>query len=443
MSIRKQIISGSAWVLFGRVSGALVGLAFYSLLTRLLPPEDVGTYFVALSIATALAAVAGLGLPRTATRLMAEATAGDITGPIRGVALRAIGLTLTAGALLSVVYIFLLSDFLAQSVFSNPLLIPLSSYIAAWFVMLSLRQLLAESFRGLGNIKLASLFGGLVSSSITAALLAGGSLALTDLDISHVLAFTLTGLLFSAGLATFLFFKKLAETSVSDEINCSQILAISSPILLTEIVQVIMTQSNTWILGGISTETQVALYGTVMQIVLLISFPFMIVNNAIPQLLVKYKVAGEHDKLERMLQGVATASFFPALLLVIGLVLLGRPLLELVYGQSYGEGASALIWLAAGQLINVVTGPCGIALILSGHQNISMIVTTATGLVSIPLAFFMSARYGATGAAASAAMAMAMQNIVLAILAKRRVGVRTHVSFSKRILSQFIHRAHA
>ena len=443
LNVRNQIIAGSAWVLFGRVSGALVGIVFYSLLTRLLPPADVGTYFIAFSIATVIATVAGLGLPRTSTRLLAEATSGNTPGTIRSMVLRSVGLILAAGMLLSAIYVALLGEWLAKTLFSNPQLAPLSGYISAWFILLALRQLLAESFRGLGNIKLASLFGGLVSSSITTALLAGGLLALNEIVIDRVMVFTLSGLLISTGLAIYLFSRGITTKPGDGDIRLGQILAISGPIMLTEIMQVILAQSNTWILGGISTETQVALYGTVLQIVLLVSFPFVVVNNAIPQLLVRFKVAGQQDKLERLLQGVATATFFPALLLVVGLFLLGRPLLELVYGQSYGDGASALLWLAVGQLVNVITGPCGIALILTGHQNISLAVTTITGFLTIPLAFVLSARYGATGAAASAAIAMAAQNIALVVLAKRKVGVRTHVSFSRRIMSQFTLRARA
>ncbi|MFZ5619805.1 MAG: oligosaccharide flippase family protein [Pseudomonadota bacterium] len=437
MSLRKQIISGSAWVLFGRVTGALIGLIFYSLLTRTLAPEDVGTYFLALSIATAFTAVVGLGLPRTATRLLAEATSGAIRHDTRNMIKRAAGLTLVAGSLCSIVYVTTLGEWLAQTLFSNPRLTSLNGYIAAWFFLLALRQLFAESFRGLGDIRLASVFGGLVSGGIATALLGSGALVMTEMTIGHALAYTLAGLLVSTALALMLLWRATTPGSKKEGVHTNQILAIAAPIMLTDIIQAVLAQSNTWILGGVATEAEVALYGTVMQIVLLISFPFIVVNNAIPQLLVKFKVAGQHDKLEMLLQGVATATFLPALLLAVCLAFLGRPLLELVYGPTYGAGAPALVWLAAGQLVNVVTGPCGIALMLTGHQRVSMAVNIATGLIAIPLAFYLGARYGAAGTAASAALAMSGQNISLAVLAHRRIGVRTHVSFSRRILRQF------
>lgn len=437
MSFRKRVLADSVWVLFGRVSGALVGLVFYSLLTRLLPPEEVGMYFLALSIATAFMALAGAGLPRTATRLLAEAAAAVTQQDTRRVILRSTGLTVTAGVVCSAVYLTALGEWLAQTLFGTPHLAQFSAYIAAWFFLLALRQLFAESFRGLGDIRFASVFGGLISGAIATLLLGGSTLISTETTLEQALAYTLFGLLVSTVLAFALLWRATSPGTGTGVVGTRQIAAIAAPIMLTDVTQAVLTQSNTWILGAVSTATDLALYSTVMQIGLLISFPFIIVNSAIPQLLVKFKVAGQHDKLELLLQSVATATFFPAFLLVVGLVLFGRPLLELVYGPSYGAGATALLWLAAGQLVNVMTGPCGIALVLTGHQQASLTVAVVTGLIAVPLSIFLSARYGASGAAAGGAIGMGLQNAALAILAKRKLGVRTHVSFSRRIISGF------
>lgn len=438
MSLRKQILTDSAWVLFGRVAGALVGLAFYALLTRLLAPDEVGTYFLALSVATTFAAFVGFGLPRTATRLLAEVTAGALRSSTRYVAERAVAILLLAGIVGFVSYITFVGDWLANGLFENARLASVSGYVAVWFVLLALRQLLAESFRGLGNIKLASLFGGLVSGAITLVLLGVGALAASGITLIQAFTYTVAGLVFSTGLAAILLWRATDKsgTPATDRIGTGHILAVAAPIMLIEVVQVTLAQSNTWILGAISTATQVALFNTVVQIGLLISFPFIIVNNAIPQLLVRFQAAGQRQRLELLLQGVATATFIPAALMAIGLALFGQPLLQLVYGADYGVGATALMWLAAGQLVNVMAGPCGVALVLTGHQQASLAVTIVTSLIAVPLSIYLSARYGASGAAASTAIAVGIQNVTLAILAKRRLGVRTHVSFSRRIISE-------
>jgi O-antigen/teichoic acid export membrane protein len=434
MSIKKSIITNSSWVLFSRVFGALVGLAFYALLTRLLSAEEVGTYFLALSTATALAAIAGLGLPRTSTRLLAESTHDKNSFSTKNIVTQSIMLTFMAGILLILTYTYFISNWLAVSVFDNSLFTSLTVFIAIWIVLFALRQLIAESFRGLGNIKLASLFSGVVSNSIATAILAVTYYLLVDITITQAVLYMLIGLTISFLVAIVLLFKELPATKTKTAISTATILGISLPIMITEIVQVILAQSNIWILGSVSNEAEVAIYGVIMQIVLLVSFPFMIINNAIPQLVVKFNAADQKDKLERLMQTVSTIAFIPALLLVMFMILFGESLLTLIYGNMYGAGISALIWLSVGQLINVISGPCGIALILTGHQNITMVVTTITGFIAIPLAIYLSGIYGATGAAASAAIAMAAQNITLAVLVKRKMGVRTYTSFSKKTL---------
>lgn len=434
MSVRKSIITNSSWVLFSRVFGALVGLAFYALLTRLLSAEEVGSYFLALSTATALAAIAGLGLSKTSTRLLAESAHDKNLFSTKNIVIKSIMLTFMAGTLLTLTYIYFVSNWLAASIFDNSLFASLTVYIAAWIVLFSLRQLIAESFRGLGNIKLASLFSGVVSNSIATAILAGAYFLMVDITITQAISYMLIGLALSFIAATALLFKELPATQTKITISATTILGISLPIMVTEIVQVILAQSNIWILGSVSNEAEVAIYGVIMQIVLLVSFPFMIINNAIPQLVVKFNAADQKDKLERLMQTVSTIAFIPALLLVMFMILFGESLLILVYGDMYGAGISALIWLSVGQLINVISGPCGIALILTGHQNTTMVVTTITGFIAIPLAIYLSSIYGATGAAASAAIAISAQNITLAILVKRKMGVRTYTSFSKKTL---------
>lgn len=437
MSVKKQLIKNSGWILFSRVAGALVGLAFASLLARALPPEAMGTYFLALSVAMLFSTVAGFGLPRTATRLLAEATTGHFNTNATSIAARSLFLLVMIGVVLAAFYHFLLGDWLAHHLFHSADMAALSDYIALWFILLAIRTYAAESFRGLGDIRLASLFNGLFGNSITLALVAAAFVMSINMDITHATTTVLAGLGISAATALVLLFRQTTGFAGAKNLPVPAILSISIPIMLTETMQIALAQSNIWILGAVADQVQVALYGAVKQIALLISFPFIIVNNAIPQLVTKFNADGRNDKMENLLRTVATGTFIPALVLVLGLVLFGRPLMELVYGETYGAGAAALLWLAVGQLAGVMAGPCAITLIMTGNQKINMVVTASIGLISIPMFIYLSACYGTTGAAAGAAFAITLQNGVLAILVKKYVGVNTYLSLSRRVLGQF------
>jgi len=437
MSLKRKLIEGSSWILFSRAAGAVVGLAFTSLLARTLPPEQMGTYFIALSAAMLFSTVVDFGLPRTATRLLAEATTNRFDTNASGIAVRSLALLLLIGTILGTVYHLLLGDWLADHLFHSADMSAISGYIAIWLVLLALRTFAAESFRGLGDIRLASLFNGLFGNSITLILLGIAVILPIHMDIANTIGFVLAGLGISAATALVLLFRQTARFTGNEHVSLSTILAISTPIMLAGSLQVALMQSNIWILGAVADHVEVALYGAVKQIALLISIPFIIVNNAIPQLVVKLNAEGHHEKMENLLRTVATITFIPALIIVIGLALFARPLLVLVYGQTYGAGAPALLLLALGELANVIAGPCGITLLMTGHQKANMIVTLGTGFVAIPLSIYLSIHYGAAGAAASAAVALALQNGVSAVLVRKYAGVSSHISFSRRILGQF------
>ena len=437
MSIKKKLIKDSGWILFSRIAGALVGLAFASLLTRALPPEQVGTYFLALSAAMMFSTVASFGLPRTATRLLAEATTDKFNTNASGIVARSLALLLLIGTLLAIFYQYVLGDWLARDLFHSADMVKITGYIALWFILLAIRAFAAESFRGLGDIRLASIFNGLFGNSISLVLIATTVIVHVQMNITRAAGIVLVGQGISAAVAMALLFRQTSKIAGDETLPVQTILAISTPIMLMATMQVALAQSNVWVLGAVADHVQVALYGAVKQIALLISFPFIIVNNAIPQLLVQFNVDGRHDKMENLLRTVATGTFLPAMVLVIGLALFGRPLLALIYGETYGAGAGALLWLALGQLASVMSGPCAITLIMTGHQKINMVVASLTGCFAIPLSIYLASRYGTTGVAASGAIAMAVQNVIFVFLAKKYVGVRTYVLLSSKVLGQF------
>src|SRR6266568_4915099 len=71
-AVGQRLVRGSVWVLAGRGFGVVVVLATNALLTRLLSPDQVGAYFVVLSLVMFCALLAQMGAERTAVRLVAE-----------------------------------------------------------------------------------------------------------------------------------------------------------------------------------------------------------------------------------------------------------------------------------------------------------------------------------------------------------------------------------
>ncbi|MFV8816191.1 lipopolysaccharide biosynthesis protein [Haliea sp. E17] len=439
MSLARQLVKDSGWVLLARVGGVVVGLLFYSLITRTLPTDEVGSYFLAYAIALVLSTLAGLGLPKTCTRLIALAKTKQSAGSISGILSSSICLTIGGAILTAIIFMTPTSRDIFSTLFSSLQTYQITWLIVVWMFLLSIRQLLAESFRGLGNIKLASIFGGLVGNSVGLSILAVAiAFKISPIDLKDCVTYTTSGLLISCLISILLLLKDRHGGDKSETPTYTSILAISTPIWITETAQIAITHSNTWIVGALSDTTQVALFGTAMQLVILVSFPLIVINSAIPHLVVKLNASSDKVRLSNLLQTVATVSFIPAAAVVLLIAVFGAQVLEFVYGASYRAGAPVLLILAIGNLINVIAGPCGVVLIMTGHQKKNMILTVLTGAGSIPIALWLTPQYGAIGAAFAASLGIAVQNTLASIYAYKTLGVRTHITSSGDTLKSLL-----
>jgi O-antigen/teichoic acid export membrane protein len=105
----------------------------------------------------------------------------------------------------------------------------------------------------------------------------------------------------------------------------------------------------------------------------------------------------------------------------------------LVYsGDIYHSDTAWLILLilSAAKLVAVWSGSCGLVLQFTGHQASMLRVSLLTSPLFFVLAIFATMRYGPVGVAAAAALTTSLQNVIMVLLAKRKTGMWTHVSFS-------------
>jgi O-antigen/teichoic acid export membrane protein len=113
-------------------------------------------------------------------------------------------------------------------------------------------------------------------------------------------------------------------------------------------------------------------------------------------------------------------------------MVLGKPIVGLVYNQDTYSSNTAwlvLLILSAAKLVAVWSGSCGLVLQFTGHQASMLRVSLLTSPLFFALAKPATIRYGPIGVAA-AALITSLQNMIMVLLAKKKTGMWTHVSFS-------------
>ena len=204
----------------------------------------------------------------------------------------------------------------------------------------------------------------------------------------------------------------------------------SSPLWITSLILFTLTQADLWIAGIYLPQQQVAVYGAAFRLVLLVAVPLQIVNMVVAPLIAELYTQGKREELERSLRVAATVTGIPSFLTLVAFMLFGKPILGLVFGGYYREGALILALLSVGQLVNVWTGSCVQTLMMTGNQAPVMNATIATGLLIITGALWAGHIYGAVGIAGAVATGKAFQNILMLFYARKRTGIWTHITFS-------------
>ena len=444
-SLKRRLLSGSIWAVAGRFGGAMVGILIASLLTFVISPKEVGAYNLVLTIVSFGALVGALGLPKTVVRLVAENVGLNRFGRTRRVIYTVLSLGLVGTLLTSLAYFLVIGDLIERRLFESPLLVGLTGLIAIWIAIAILQEITAETFRGFHDIRWATLLGGLAtggkSGGLIMRLVLFGILTLLVVKGAGVDLRTVTLISIGAGsvsvlLSCWLLYGKvssLGSRATEEPVSTREVLDDALPFLAIAMTAFVLQAADIWILGALDSETAVAVYANASKLVTFVVMPLLVVNLVMPPIVAEMYAQGRTARLERTLRAFSTMSGVPSLLVLVGFMLLGRPILSLVYNQDIYHSNTAwlvLLILSAAKLVAVWSGSCGLVLQFTGHQASMLRVSLLTSPLFFVLAIFATMRYGPVGVAAAAALTTSLQNVIMVLLARRMTGMWTHVSFS-------------
>jgi O-antigen/teichoic acid export membrane protein len=426
-TLKQRLLVGGAWTVAARVIAGLSGFTVNALLARLMSPENLGAYFLLVSIASVGAMIATLGLPLAVVRLISEAIAQGRKGRARGLITVAFG-TAVISAMVSGLLVALLGGRGAETIFNSAALAEVMWLGGAWLVGLALMSLVAESFRGLHDYRMAGAMGG-----AGAAVLMVGALILVFLTEGWASLFLVTSLgalsVIACALAGMLVLhRRMVRFEPPSTVSQREMLAVGLPLLVTSLAIFVSTQADLWILGIYRDKEEVAMYGAAVRLVQLVMMPMLMMNAVLAPAISEQFSQGHKVRLERLLRGTAVLSGLPALLALALIFIAAGPVLEWVYGNYFRAGATALFLVSAGQVVNVLTGSAAVVLMMTGHQRASMIIGASTGAGLIAGVLLVVNRYGINGVAAMTGIMTALHGLASAVWVRQVTGMKTYVS---------------
>lgn len=420
-----EILTGSVWALAAKVLATALTLAISVVVARFYGAQATGILAVVQSFLMLATIFTVLGTNSAILRLIPEHIEKySVTSAFRvyrKMQYLVGGVSLVTGTLL-----FFFSGLIADKIFSKPHLTYFLSLAAAFVVFNSLMDLNTQAVRGLRLIRVFA-FMQLLPSTITLFILVVITYyfrAQENPVYAYLAAIAITALIGVLVMDKSFKVRSQADALVHD-ISVTSILSISLPMLMTASMLFLIGQTGVIMLAIFRTEAEVGYYAMAVKLATLTTFALGAVNSMAGPKFSELFHTGKMDELFYVAKKSSKLLFWTTTPVLLGLLLLGKPLLGYFFGADFTVAYPALVFLILGQFVNSVSGSTGMFMNMTGRQNIFRNITFGAALLNISSNLLLIPHFGILGAAFSAMVSVSFWNIVTLIYMKTKYGRTT------------------
>jgi O-antigen/teichoic acid export membrane protein len=420
-----EILTGSVWALSARVIAAALGLTFIVLVARLYGAEMVGIVAIINSFLMLATLFAVMGTPTSILRLIPEHLARysptSAFRVYRKTQYMVIGVSLVTG-----IMFFFSANLIADKMFSKPHLFFYFALASIFIVFQSLMTLNTQAVRGLRLIRLFAVMQVLPQTFNLLFLIIVGLLwPFGDVPVYAVFfGFALTGIV-GWFIVEFVFKKRMRPDDFVHTIPRRTILSISLPMFMTATMAFIIGQTGVIMLGMFHSESEVGYYAIAVKLATLTTFVLQAVNSMAGPKFSELFYLNKLDELFYVAKKSSKLIFFTTLPLLVGLLVLGKPILSIVFGHEFAIAYPALMLLLIGQFVNAISGSSGMFMKMTGKQNILRNFMVVAAGLNITINLWLIPLWGINGAAMAAMISLCFWNIASLVYIKMKFGKTT------------------
>ncbi len=400
-----EIARGAGIVFLGTMAGNALRYVFQVLAARGLGAERFGLFVLGLTVFTLFETAALIGLPQGVLRFAALHHGANEPGRVKGAIRTSLRLAAASGAAWGLA-LAALAPLLAAILGRRRGLVPVLIVFASLLPFSAATTVLLAGLQALRAIRAKIVAGEIVEPSARAA---GAAAALVSgWGRSGVLGAYAAGTLLSFGAAWRSLrraFPPIAGPSAVDPELRRTILSYSWPFVFVQIVNFLVLNMDTIVLGLVKTPADVGVYGAAQKTALLCSVVLLSFNALLAPVVADFYHRRKLSDVEHVYQIVSQWSLtftLPAGLLVIGLA---RPVLGL-FGPSFPAGAPALRIAAFGWIVHSILGSSSTILAMSGRSRLNLVNAAVILPFNIGLAIVLIRGWGLAGAALATSLSL-------------------------------------
>lgn len=405
-----------------RIAGAVLGFALNVLIARLFGAEGTGLYFLALTVAGIASLFGRFGLENAVLRFISTAASGSDWGRVRAISRRTVLLALASSAVVSVL-LFLIAGLLATRVFAKPELADLLRILTLSIFPMALVILYGAMLKALQRVRDSQIIEAVIVPLVLLILVAGYGyrFGVQGAIVSFVFA-----VMVSASLGAWLWHRACPASLVDGAGGAPlKLLSTSASFVWIQLMNAITDWADILILGALRPVEEVGIYGVAKRLAMTVSFVLIAVNNIAAPKFAALHHQGDQAALARVAVHSARLT-----LMVAGPVLLALMLFSTffmgMFGKSFEAGATVLMVLALGQLVNVATGSVGQLLAMTGHEKLLRNVFWITTALNVALNIVLIPWLGMMGSAIASAFSVVVTNVFAVWFVKTKLNLGVH-----------------
>ncbi len=416
------MLRGLGWSALGYPLNVGLGFAAQVLAARLLTKAGFGTWSLAFSIFTIGGLIAALGLPSSLLRRASAAVAhGDLAE-----ARHEIASSILFGAIAAVVTGILIGspfgrDLLDQA-FPETAVALIAVLLGARTALRVMENIVPEAIRAFRDYFRVMLFDGLIANAAFVGALVVLLVVEQDTTVRTVM---LVSVAVTAATLIPAFAAVATKLRTTRGTRVEWRNTVEPSMWASTIGRAVIAQLDLLVVGALGTSREVALYAAPFRVALLVGFPLIAVNQVVTPLIAGWYAQGRIERLERTLRGTAGLAVLGSFVGALVLVVVGKPLLQVLFGHSYGEGWAVLAILAIGQVLQTWAGSCGFALMMTGHQRWYAWLLAVSAVLTLGADVLFFELMGIEGVALATSAMLVLQNVAQVVYLRRRAGFTT------------------
>lgn len=417
-----EILQSGAVAFFLKLMAALLAFMFNVIVARILGAEGSGIFFWAFMVMMIFTVFARLGLDNTILRLIASNASANNWGIVKGVYKKCVTVVLASSCAASLIMWFS-SYWLTHTLFNKPDAYETVKLMALAVLPFALLTIHAEALKGLKCILYSQIVQGVCVPLISIVLLClfwwvwSVNSTIWVVWVYSIASFItlIVGLLFWRK-ATLKY--KECDPSPFDGF---QLKKSCIPLFWVALVALINDSMSTFVLGLYSPSSDIGVFNAALRTAMLISFVLMAVNSiAAPKFSTLYSQNKMKELASISRNSALLMAAFSAPILVIYLTF--PSWIMSLFGSEFKEGASALMIMAIGQYVNVITGSVGYLLMMTGNEESMRNTALFSTIVGIIANFLLVPLMGLQGAAIATAVSVMTMNITLVFQVRKKLG---------------------